>query len=95
MLRCGRQVSVELRLDEASLSLSDGPERAYTSGRTMLFRDTVLLLDTMRLLDAVRPIETKRPVETSRSLEAMLFHGRITRTLSVRDLRDPQRSGLS
>jgi len=111
MLRCGRQVSVELRLDEASLSLSDGRERAYTSGRTMLFRDTVLLLDTMLLPDTVRPVdskravdstrpvgspfEAKRPLEPSRSLEAMLFHGRITRTLSVRDHRDPQRSGLS
>ena len=60
----------------------------------MLFRDTVLLLDTL-LLDAVRPIDTTRPAETSRSIGAMLFHGRITRTLSVRDLRDPQRSGLS
>jgi len=56
----------------------------------MLFRDT-------GPLDMKRLVDPKRFVEMELELGAVLMSSleRITSTLSVRDLRDPQRSGLS
>ena len=62
----------------------------------MLFRD-LGPLDMKRLVDTKRCVDKKRRVEMELELGAVHMSSleRITPTLSVRDLRDPQRSGLS
>ena len=92
MLRCGRQVSGRRLVGEASLSLSDGHKRAYTSARTMLLRDRVPWVDPQPKLCAVLKLTPE--IGTLHSPDAMSSLERITSALSVRDLRDPQRGGL-